>query len=126
MNLKIVFLMSAWAALSFGIPSLLFPEMVMGVYGVTNMSANEVLLVRAGGGSWIALGVISWFMRSARPSTERDGIVLGMIIAYAISFLTTLLGLLTNVHTGFGSATLAVDLVLTLGFAYFRFIKRDI
>ena len=126
MNLKIVFLMSAWAALSFGIPSLLVPEMVTGIYGVTNMSANEVLLARAGGGSWIALGVMSWFVRSAGPSTERDGIVLGMIIAYASSFVMTLLGILNNVYTGFGSATVAVDLVLTLGFAYFRLIKRDV
>jgi hypothetical protein len=69
---------------------------------------------------------MSWFERSARPSTERDGIVLGMIIAYASSFVMTLLGILNNVYTGFGSATVAVDLVLTLGFAYFGFIKRDV
>jgi hypothetical protein len=126
MTLKIVFLMSAWAALSFGIPGLLVPEMLTGIYGVTNMSAHEVLLTRAGAGSWIALGVMSWFMRSAGPSTERDGIVLGMIIAYASSFVMTLLGILNNVHTGIGSVTVAIDLVLTLSFAYFRFIKRDI
>lgn len=125
MTLKIVFLMSAWAALSFGIPSLLVPELVASIYGVTNTSAYEVLLMRTGGGTWIALGVISWFMRSAGPSTERDGIVLGMIIAYATSFVMTLLGVLNQVHTGFGSATVVVDLVLTLSFAYFRFIKRD-
>jgi hypothetical protein len=96
MNLRT--LLSVYAVL-IGVGGLIFlllPEQNLAVYGFTSVGALAVVLSRFAGAMGIALGVIAWRARAAGASPERDAIVLGIIVANALSAIVTLFGALSG------------------------------
>lgn len=123
MNLKNLLLINAIIALFFGVVFVLFPNDTMAQYGVNMMSKGAVLIARLFGSALLGLAIISWFTRSFAKDAQQNT-VLGLFVVAGVGFVISLLAQLDGAVNELGWSTVAIYLLLTLGFGYFRFLKR--
>ena len=109
MNLKNLFFVTAIVALVFGALFILLPAQTLALYGV-DMTAL------------IIAGIVVWYAREMGAEAQ-DGIMLAIIAGHGLGFIILLLAQLDGVFNNLGWATVALYLVLALGFAYFKFLK---
>jgi hypothetical protein len=122
MNLKNFFLINTIIALFFGVVFVLLPEDTMAQYGVKMMPRGAVLVARLFGSALLGIAIITWFARSFSREAQRD-IILGLFVLDGVGFVVSLLAQLDGAVNELGWSTVAIYLLLTLGFGYFRFIK---
>lgn len=122
MNLKNLLLINAIAALFFGVVFVLLPEQTLAQYGVKLMPKAGIYVGRLFGSTLLGIAVISWFARSM-DAKARTSIVLGLLVVNGVGFIVSLLAQLDGVVNNLGWSTIAIYLLLGLGFGYFRFIK---
>lgn len=94
-----------------GLIFLIVPTQNLALYGVQDVGDVSITLSRYAGSMGIAVGVIAWTARAAGPSPARSGLVLGLIIANALSAAVCLLGALSgafNQAAWFPTAAFAV------------------
>ncbi len=106
----------------FGLAFVLVPDTAMSLYGAT-LSPAGVLVARLFGAALLGYAVLSWFARNASESEARSAIVLAMFVGDALGFVVALLGQLSGVVNAVGWSTVAIYLLLALGFGYFYFMK---
>ncbi|MEN8197592.1 MAG: hypothetical protein ABFS30_13925, partial [Pseudomonadota bacterium] len=82
-------------------------------------------IARFFGASLIGFAIISWLARYSANSTARQAIVLGFALGDALGFLIALISMLQGVYNALGWSTVAVYLLLALGFGYFQFIAKE-
>jgi hypothetical protein len=77
------------------------------------------------GAAFLLLSIVLWFARNA-PYSEvtLQALLLAVVIGDAIGFIVALLAQLSGVANALGWLNVALYLLLTLGFGYFRFIKK--
>ena len=122
MKLSTLMTTNAVVAAVFGIAFVLVPAQVMSLYGVEESAAlNHV--GQLFGASLISLAVLTWSARNAAQSAARKAIVLALFFGEAVGFLLALIGQLTNVVSALGWSTVAIYLLLALGFGYFQFAR---
>jgi hypothetical protein len=122
MKLKTLFIFNAVATILFGIGSVLAPFTLVILFGSTLNPAGALMMQY--GGTWlIGIGLLAWFARNSADSEARRAIVLAFLICYGIAFIVALLAQLNNVLNAFGWGTVALNLVLALGYGYFQFAK---
>lgn len=110
----------------FGIGFVLTPATVMSFYGVT-LDAGGVYMTQLFGAAFILLGVLLWFARAASASdVALRAIVTAVAVGDAIGFLVALLAQLSGVVNALGWVTVALYLLLALGFGYFRFARPGV
>jgi hypothetical protein len=122
MNLKNLFLVNAVIALFFGVVFVLFPADTLAQYGVKMLPKAGILVARLFGSALLGLAIISWFSRSFARDVQQD-IMLGLFVVSGVGFVIALLAQLDGVVNSLGWTTVAIYLLLALGFGYFRFIK---
>ena len=122
MNLKNLFLFNAIIALFFGVVFVLLPEDTMAQYGVKMMSKGAVLVARLFGSALLGLAIISWFARSFSRDVQTD-IILGLFVVAGVGFVISLLAQLDGAVNDLGWSTVAIYLLLAIGFGYFRFAQ---
>ena len=124
MKLKDLFTIAAVIAMVFGLIFLIIPTQSYSVYGI---ESNAVLdyMGRLFGAALIAIGLISWRSRGAADSDARKAIVLSFFVADGIGFIVALIGQLNGVVNALGWITVVIYLLLSLGFAYFQFLKPE-
>lgn len=122
MQLKVLFILTAIIALVFGILFILIPAQMYSLYSI---ESNSVLnyMGQLFGGALIGIGLISWGSRNTADSDARKAIILGFLIADVVGFIVALIGQLNNIVGDLGWLTVAIYLLLSLGFAYFQFSK---
>jgi len=101
----------------FGVGFLAMPARVLANYGVTG-DANLDLMTRLFGGALVGFAIISWQARNAGDSAARRAIVMAFFVADAIGFVVSLMAQLNGVSNNLGWSTVAIYLVLALGFGY--------
>lgn len=124
MKLKSLFIFNAIATIIFGIGSVLAPQALISLLGA-NLDPAGVLMMQYGGAWLIGIGLLAWFARNAADSEARRAIVLAFLICYSIAFIVALLAQLADVLNALGWGTVALNLVLALGYGYFQFAKLD-
>lgn len=122
MNLKNLFMINSIVALVFGVVFVLIPEQTLAQYGITMMPKAGLLLGRLFGAALLAIGVVSWFAQSMNADAQ-SGIMLAIIVGNGAGFIVSLLAQLDGVSNNLGWSTVAIYLLLGLGFAYFKFMK---
>jgi hypothetical protein len=75
------------------------------------------------GSALIGFAILTWSARSAGDSDARRAIVLAVFVSNAVGFVLSLMGQLKGLVNSLGWSTVAIYLVLALGFAYFQFTK---
>jgi hypothetical protein len=78
------------------------------------------------GAALIGFAVLTWAARNATDSDAGRAILLALCVADAIGFAVALVGQLGGVVNALGWSTVAIYLVLALGFGYFRFGKQAV
>jgi hypothetical protein len=122
MKLSTLMVINAIVAAVFGIAFVVVPGQVFSLYGVAESAALKYT-GQLFGSALVAFAVLTWTARNATESESRRAIVLALFTGDAIGFLVSLIGQLGNVVNSLGWSTVAIYLLLALGFGYFQFAK---
>lgn len=120
MKLKELFIFNAITTILFGIGSVIAPLSLITLFGST-LNPAGALMMQYGGAWLIGIGLLAWFTRNAADSDARRAIVLAFLVCYSIAFIVALLAQLGNVLNVFGWGTVALNLVLAVGYGYYQF-----
>jgi hypothetical protein len=116
MRLPLLFLVASVLALVFGLGFLLFPSVMLPIYGVDPEPA-AVLLARFFGVALVHLGVALCLMREVRDPTAQRGLLLAGVVGSAAGIAVGLMGVLGGVVNATGWSTVAIYALLLLGYA---------
>ena len=122
MKLSILFTINAIVAVVFGLALVLVAATFMSLYGIT-LSPGGLIIARLFGAALLGYAVLTWFARDAKDSDARRAIVLALFIGDVVGFIVALLGQLSGAVNTLGWSTVAIYLLLALGFGYFQFLK---
>jgi NAD/NADP transhydrogenase beta subunit len=124
MKLSQLMSIKAVITLVFGIGFVLVPKALMSLYGVTLEPAGA-MMTQFFGAAFLLLSIVLWFARNA-PYSEVTlrALLLAVVIGDAIGFIVALLAQLSGLPNALGWLNVVLYLLLTLGFGYFRFVKK--
>jgi len=124
MTLSNFFTVAAIVDLAFGLGFVLVTLPFVLLYNVT-LNAGGVFVGQLFGAALIGFGVLNWFARTVSDHKAVRAIVLGNLVSAALGFVIALIGQLTVVGgvNQLGWSTVAIYLLLALGFGYFQFVK---
>lgn len=122
MKLNTLFLITAIIAFFFGILFVIIPTSTYSFYGIQSDPTLNYM-AELFGAALIGIGLIAWLSRKTTDNNALKVITLSFFIADGIGFIIALIGQINNVVNNLGWLTVAIYLVLSLGFAYFRFSK---
>jgi len=122
MTLKLLFTLTAVGGALFGLGFLLLPGPVLALYGVADDPAL-LNLARPLGASYLGSAVLAWLVRDAPAGPTRRGIVLAFFITFALGLVASVVTQLSGAENALGWSTVAIFALLTLGFAYFQFMR---
>jgi len=77
------------------------------------------------GASLLSFAVITWLARNATASPVRGAIVLALFIGDAIGFVVSLIAQMKGFANALGWLTVAIYLLLALGFGYLQFMVKE-
>jgi len=122
MKLSALMTVNAVIAGLFGIAFVVVPVRLLAIYGIT-VDAQFALVGQLFGAALLGYALLTWTARNAAASDARAAIVLALFVSDAIAFVIALIAQLRNVVNAFGWSTVAIYLLLALGFGYFQFKK---
>ena len=122
MKLSTMFVIYAFISALFGFAFIFVPDRSLALYGIT-LSPGGIPIARLFGVALLEFALLAWFARNAGDSEARKAIILAIFAGETIGFIVALLGQLSGVVNALGWTTVAVYLLLALGFGYFQFIK---
>jgi hypothetical protein len=117
-----MFIIYAVISAIFGLTLVFVPEQSLALYGIT-LSSGGVTIARLFGAALLEFALLSWFVRNLVDSKARKAIILALFIGEVFGFIVALLGQLSGVVNSLGWSTVAVYLLLALGFGFFQFVK---
>jgi hypothetical protein len=111
-------------AFVFGIGFILVPTPLVSLYNVT-LNAGGSFVGQLFGAVLVAFGVLNWLARTITDSKAVQMVVLANLVGEVLGFVISLLGQLSGVGgiNALGWSTVALYLLLALGWAYFQFVK---
>ena len=123
MKLSTLLLVMALAETVFGLGFLLAPGAMMELFGVSG-SPMLFFMTRMFGAAIISLAILFWMSRTVAEAGVRQAVV---ITGFVYNLLATVLigGAVTSgLIKSSAWATVGLHFLLTVGFAYFAFIKK--
>jgi uncharacterized membrane protein YfcA len=122
MRLSTLLVIAAVIGAVFGIGFVVASGPLLSIYGITLDKAGT-LVAQLFGGALIALAVINWFARNVTDPEARQAVVFGNLAGDVVGFVVILLGQLAGIANAVGWSSVAIYLLLALGFAYVQFIQ---
>ena len=122
MKLSTWLTIAAVVAVVFGLAFVLVTGPLLSFYGITLDKAGT-LVAQLFGASLLGFAVLNWFARGVTDREARQAILLANLASDAVGFVMALIGQLAGVANALGWSTVALYLLLALGFAYFQFMK---
>lgn len=122
MKLNTLMVINAILATVFGCAFVLAPTATGTLYGVT-LDPVSKHLAQLLGAAYLGIGVVTWMARKAAASDALRAIVLAYFISNSIAFIVALINQLASVGNALGWSSVAIYLLLALGYAYFQFVK---
>ena len=122
MKLANLFAVNAVIAGLFGLAFVFAPARLLAQYGLA-VDAGFALVAQLFGAALIGYAILTWQARKAADSDARRAIVLALFISDAVAFVLALMAQLKGLVTSLGWSTVAIYLLLAIGFAYFQFAK---
>ena len=124
MKLKTLFVISSIVGLLFGLGFILAPAWTEASYGV-NLDAGGQLLARFMGSAYLGYAVIFWLARNTANSETRHIIVVGGFVAMVLGLIVALYDRFMGIENALAWSTVAIFLLLSIGFGYFAFIRPN-
>lgn len=122
MKLRNLFAVNAVIAGLFGLAFVFAPAQLLAQYGLAVDSAFA-LVAQLFGAALIGYAILTWLCRKAGDSDARRAIVLALFISDGVAFILALMAQLKGLVNPLGWSTVAIYLLLAIGFAYFHFAK---
>ncbi|MBF8284526.1 MAG: hypothetical protein HW378_3441 [Anaerolineales bacterium] len=122
MKLSTWLTIAAVVAVVFGLAFVLVTGPLLSFYGITLDKAGT-LVAQLFGAALIGFAVLNWFARGVTDREAQRAILLGNLASDTVGFVMALIGQLAGVANALGWSTVALYLLLALGFAYFQFMK---
>ena len=122
MKLGTLLVISAVIGAVYGIAFVVATGPLLSLFGITLDKAGT-LVAQLFGGALIALAVINWFARNVTDPEARQAVVFGNLAGDVVGFVVILLGQLAGIANALGWSSVAIYLLLALGFAYVQFMQ---
>ena len=122
MKIKTMLLINAVVAAVFGLALLIVPADLLKTYGVT-ADASLRYMSQLFGLCLVGHVVLCWFAKDAPESEARTAIVRALFVTNGLGFIVSLMAQVNHVVNAVGWSTVAVYLVLFLGWAYSAWAK---
>jgi hypothetical protein len=118
MKLGTLLTINAIIAFVFGLGFVLIPEIVLSLYGVS-LSDNGIFISRLLGAAFLGFAVVSWLVKNSTGSAELRAIVFALFISEVLGFFISLFYQIRSIVNPLGWTTVAIYLLLGVGFGYF-------
>jgi len=118
MNFKTWMLINTVVPAVFGLALVLVPGTFIATYGVT-VDAGIRYVGQQLGACFLGIAVLCWFAKDAPVSEARTAILRGLIVLNGVAFVVSLVAQLNDVMNAVGWSSVAIYLLLGLGWAYF-------
>jgi hypothetical protein len=123
MKLSVLFIINAIVALLFGLGFVVIPATVLAAYSVVLPDAG-LFIARLLGCAFLGYAIISWLVRNeAGSSTAVRAVVISLWVSDLLAFAFSLTYQLQGIANSLGWLTVALYLLLGLGFLYY-FVTR--
>ena len=119
MKLSTLFTINAVISLLFGLGFILVPATLVSFYGV-ELSTPGVYIARLLGAAFLGFSLISWLLKDSSGPEQRV-VVLALCVSELIGFAVSLMYQLQGISNALGWSTVAIYLLVGLGFGYFYF-----
>ena len=118
MKLNVFMAIAAVVAFLFGLSFLLMPVQTMSMYGVT-LDASGEYLGRYLGSAFLGVAVLTWLARNAADNEALRAIIRGTFVLCLTGFIVALGDVFLGVGNALVWSTVAIYLLLALGYGYF-------
>ena len=122
MRLSSLLVVAAIVGAAFGVAFVVASGPLLSVYGITLDKAGT-LVAQLFGALLIGLAVLNWFARNVTDPEARQAVVYGNLVGDAIGFVVILIGQLAGIANAVGWSSVAIYLLLALGFAYLQVMQ---
>jgi hypothetical protein len=122
MRLSSLLVVAAIIGAAFGVAFVVASGPLLSVYGITLDKAGT-LVAQLFGALLIGLAVLNWFARNVTDPDARQAVVYGNLVGDVIGFVVILIGQLGGIANAVGWSSVAIYLLLALGFAYVQFMQ---
>lgn len=122
MKLSNLLVVAAAVGAVFGVGFVVASGPLLAIYGITLDKAGT-LVAQLFGAALISLAVVNWFARNVTDPVARQAVVLGNLAGDVVGFVVILLGQLAGIANALGWSSVAIYLLLALGFAYVQFME---
>jgi hypothetical protein len=124
MNTRTILTVSAVVAFIFALGLILMPATMGSLYG-TGTSPNQLLLARLFGSALLGFGLVNWLSKDMEYASLRP-LLAGNLVGDLVGLVVTVMGTLGGVMNSMGWLSVAIYLVLALGFAYLYFMGQPV
>ena len=124
MKLNTLLSIAAVVAGVFGVAFVVATGPLLSLYGIA-LDRAGTLVAQLFGAALIGFAVLNWFARNLTDREAQRAIVLANLSSDVVGFVMILIGQLAGVANALGWSSVAIYLLLALGFAYFQFMKRE-
>lgn len=104
----------------FGLGRLFAPAAFFAYQGLT-VNADGLMIARTKGAAIVGYAVMLWFARSAETSPALRAILLGNVVYIILEIILLVLGALPTYKIVASLPSLATEILLLIGFAYYYF-----
>lgn len=104
--------------LFFGIGLVLLPTTMMSFYGA-RLDAAGNFMAQLFGQAFFLLGLLLWLMRNTSDASTVKAFSMSLFLGDAVGFVVSLIAVLNGVMNALGWTTVALYLLIGLGFGYF-------
>jgi hypothetical protein len=112
----------AVVTLIYAVGALLVPEILLSQYGFA-VNPASTLSMRFLGVQFALEGALAWFARNVADPSARRAILSAYLVGFALGTIVSLFGTLSGILGAFGWSAVGLDVLFTLGFRYFLFVK---
>ena len=124
MNLRTLFTINVPISAFFGATCLLTPNWLLSLYG-TELTPAGTFMTQLAGAAYLGFGALAFLARSSDSKEFRLALATGLFIQDLIGTIISIIGQLSGLFNPLGWSTVAVYLVLALGYGYFRFLNPE-
>ncbi|MDH3291304.1 MAG: hypothetical protein OEO20_10570 [Gemmatimonadota bacterium] len=124
MQLSALMIVNAIVAVVFGLGFVLAPGQVTSFYS-PEVGATLEYVAQLFGAALLGFAVLTWVARNAPDSEARRAILLALFVGDGVGFVIALIAQLGGIVNALGWSTVAIYLVLAIGFGYFRFAAKQ-
>jgi hypothetical protein len=124
MKLKTLMVITSIIGLLFGLGFFFAPAWTEASYGV-NLDIGGQYIARLLGSVYLGYAVLFWLARNSPNSGTRRAIVVSGFVTMVLGLILSIYDRIVGIENALAWSSLAIFLLLSIGFGYFSFIKPN-